>query len=250
MGMLTSIAEGVYGFEQDLRLPGGMRLPSRTTIVRLADGGLVVHSPLSFDEAAVRAIDDLGEVKALVAPSCIHYLFLKAATERWPRARVLGAPGLERKSVGVAFEPLPAEGFLESLGEGDELVVLRIDGIPYITEHVFLHRASRSLVVSDLLFNVHRSDSFGMRMFLRCVGAWQKPAQSRMWRWFTKNRAAAQQGVVKVLGWDFERIVMAHGDPIEKDAPTTLRSALPWLLRPIGSQKLLGSGGLAASRRE
>ncbi|WP_157906438.1 MULTISPECIES: hypothetical protein [Sorangium] len=37
-----------------------------------------------------------GEERALVAPSRLHHLFLKAASERWPRASVLGAPGCWR----------------------------------------------------------------------------------------------------------------------------------------------------------
>lgn len=222
--MLTKITDDIWGYEQDLRLPAGMRLPSRSTIVRLADGGVVVHSPLGFDDAAVNAIEDLGEVKTIVAPSCIHYLFLEAATKRWPQARVLGAPGLEKKVKGIAFDPLPHDGVIDGLGS--DLVVRRIDGVPYITEHVFLHRPTGSLVVTDLVFNLHACSSWGMRLYLRCMGAWQKTAQSFVWRVLTRDKSAAAQSARAVLGWHFDRIVVAHGDVVTADAHATLERAL------------------------
>src|SRR5271170_8206523 len=95
--MLHLIADDVWGHEQDLRLPGGLPLPCRATVIRLRDGGLVLHSPLAIDDATARELAALGEVRALVAPNCVHWLFLKGAMERFPRARVFGAPGLERK---------------------------------------------------------------------------------------------------------------------------------------------------------
>ena len=238
--MLTPIAENVFGFEQDLRLPGGMRLPSRTTVVRLAAGGVVVHSPLAIDAAAGKAIDELGEVKAIVAPSCVHYLYLKAATERWPKARVLGAPGLEKKVPGLPFEALPHHGAIAGLGDDGELEVRCIDGVPTMTEHVFLHRASRSLVVADLVFNIRRCPSFMMRMFLRFVSrAYGGTAQSNMWRWFTKDAAAAAESANAVLAWDYERVVVAHGDVVEADAREQMRVALAKMTAAAPRSKLL-----------
>lgn len=219
--MLDRIADDVFAFTADLRLPGGMSLPSRTTLLRRGDK-VLVHSPLAIDDARAAEIDALGEVDAIIAPSCIHYLFLKAAIARWPSARVLGAPGLEKKVPGVGFTPLPPSGEVEGL------CVRRIDGFPYIGEHVFLH--DRTLVVTDLVFNVHAVRDAGMKMFLRIVGAWDKPAQSRFWRYlFSRDVHAGARAVRDVLSWDFDRVVVAHGDVIESDAKATLSSALAWL---------------------
>lgn len=237
--MLAKITDGIWGYEQDLELPLGMRLPSRSTIIRRSDGGLVIHSPLGFDEETAKAIDDLGEVKTIVAPSCIHYLFLEAATKRWPKARVLGAPGLEKKAPvkGVAFEPLPHEGVVDGLGE--DLVVRRIDGVPYMTEHVFLHRPTGSLVVTDLVFNIHRCSSWGMRLYLRCMGAWEKTAQSAVWRVLTKDKSAAGESARAVLAWDFERLVVSHGDVVTENAHATLETALTKMLSVPGAVRAL-----------
>lgn len=229
--MLTPIADDLWAFEEDLRLPG-IRLPSRTVVVRLSDGRVMIHSPLAIDDARARAIEAIGEPSLLVAPSCVHFLFLKKAMDRWPSARVLGAPGLEKKVRGLAFEPLPQSGAPEVLA-GD-LAVRRVEGFPYIGEHVFFHEKTRTLVCTDLVFNIHEARGLGLPIFLRLVGAWKKLAQSRFWRFLARDRAAAAASVADVLAWPFERIVMAHGDVVEADGRDRLASALRWITgRPV-----------------
>jgi hypothetical protein len=221
--VLDPIAEDVFAFTDDLRLPGGMKLPSRTTLVRRA-GKVLIHSPLAIDDARAAEIEALGDVDAIVAPSCIHYLFLAKAIARWPNARVLGAPGLEKKIPGVAFEALPTTGEIEGLR------VRRIEGFPYIGEHVFLDERSGTLIVTDLVFNVHAVRDLGMKTFLRAVGAWNKTAQSRMWRYlFARDVGAGARSARDILAWDFDRVVVAHGDVVTTDAKSHLSTALAWL---------------------
>ncbi|WP_437958273.1 hypothetical protein WME76_00540 [Sorangium sp. So ce119] len=243
--MLRAIAEDVWAYEKDFKMPFG-DLPSRTTVVRRADGGVVIHSPLAFDDAAAAAIDALGEVRALVAPNCFHHLFLKAASERWPRASVLGASGLEKKLSGLRFTPLPRSGVAPEIG--DDLGVRLVEGVPYITEHVFLHARSRTLIVTDLVLNVHEVRNFGMKVFLWLGGAWNKTAQDHLWRLLMRDRAAAARSVADILAWDFDRVVVAHGDVVEGDAKERLRRAVAWIggattLLPAASPAEPGEAG-------
>ena len=80
--------------------------------------------------------------------------------------------------------------------------------------------------MTDLVFNVHECRGMGMPLFLRAVGAWQKLGQSRMWRFFTKDRAAARRSFDDVLTWDFDRHVMAHGEAVDTAAQPLLAAAL------------------------
>lgn len=236
--MLRSLTDDVWTFECDLRVAPGFYLPARSTIVRLSNGKLVVHSPLgplAADDATAQSVEALGEVTALVAPNCLHWLSLKAAAARWPRARVFGTPGLERKNVGTGFTALPSIGAFE-----DELMVRRVEGMPNLFEHVFLHPRSRTLIVTDLVFNVHRCRGFAMPLALRCVGAWKRLAQSRALRFMTKDPVQAAHSVLDVLAWDFDRLVMAHGDVVESNARQKLAAALASMTNQ-GSKGLLGS---------
>jgi hypothetical protein len=239
--MLQRIAEDVWAHDNDIRMPGGLRLPCRATIMRLSDGGLVLHSPLAIDDATAREIDALGDVRFIVAPNCYHWMSLKAAKERYAKARVLGSAGLAKKLGAFAFEPLPESGAIDGM---NGVRVERIKGAPSMDEHVFLHEPSRSLLVTDLMFNVHQCRSFGMRLVFRLTGTWKKTTQSRMWRFFVKDREAAARSASVVLSWDFDRVVVAHGDVVEDDARERARQALSWMTN--GAPPLLGAGSILA----
>jgi hypothetical protein len=147
---------------------------------------------------------------------------------------------LAKKLGSFEFEPLPESGRISGM-EG--IRIERIQGAPWIQEHVFLHEGSRSLVVGDLMFNIHECRSFWMRLVLRLGGTWKKVGQSLEWRRLVKDRAAAARSAADVLGWDFERVVVAHGDVIENDAREQARRALAWMTK--GAPKLLGTGSVA-----
>jgi hypothetical protein len=185
----------------------------------------MLHSPVPVDDEDARAIALLGEVTTIVAPSVYHWLFVEAAKKRWPGARVLAAPGLEKKLGGVKLELLPASGQIDP-----DVVVERISGAPKLDEHVFHHVPSRSLVVTDLLFNVNEGSNLIGSLVLRAMGAWRKPAQSRMWRFVVEDRQKAAESAARLLAWDFDRTIMAHGDILEGDAPARTRAALAWML--------------------
>lgn len=228
--MLRPIAENVWAHETSLRMPGGVHLPSRATVIRASNGGLLLHAPLPLDAAVAAELARLGEVRWIVAPSAMHWLFVEGAKERYPHAEVLGAPALQRKLPGVPLTPLPARGALDP-SLGDELEVLHIEGAPYMDEHVFLHRPSRTALVTDLLFNVRRSESFVTRFVLRLMGTLGKTAQSRMWRLLVRDREAAATSASHLLDWDFRRLVMAHGDLLEDSAHARATAALGWMSR-------------------
>jgi hypothetical protein len=220
--VLNPIGEEIWDLRQDIRVPGGILLPSRTIVFRLAQRKLLLWSPVAIDDEDAKAVDALGEVAWVVAPSRIHFFFFRAALERWPQARALGAAGLEKKIPGVAFDPLPESGMIAG-----ELRVQRIEGFPYIDEHVFSR--DKTLLVTDLLFNVQEARGFAAPIFLRAVGTWKKPAQSRLWRVLLKDREAARRTLGEVLAWDFDRVVMAHGDDVVDDAHGAVKNALAWL---------------------
>ncbi len=236
--MLTQIAKDVWSQDEDLRLRGGMIMPARATIVRLPGGELVIHSPLPIDDQVAAELASLGEVRFLVAPNRLHWMFVKGAITRYPNARVIAAPGLERKLPDVALTPLPASGRIE--GMGDDLRVQRIEGAPTMTEHALYHERSQSLIVTDLLFNVQRSKGFMAGLFLRLVGAHGKTAQSRVWRMVVADRVAAARSAAAVLSWDFERIVVAHGDVVSDAAHERARLALAWMTARA-PERLLGA---------
>src|SRR5262245_17079418 len=85
------------------RLPGGVRMPLCSTVIRLPDRSLLLYSPIAFDAALAAEVDALGDVAYIFAPNLLHHLHVGAAATRWPRARIYGAPGLAAKRPDLTF---------------------------------------------------------------------------------------------------------------------------------------------------
>jgi hypothetical protein len=225
---LQTVATDVWSVEHPMRFPGGVRLPSRMTIIRLPAGDLLLHSPIPIDDGLAGEIAALGPVAHLVAPNLFHHLFLARALERYPQALLTAAPGLAEKRpelpvADVLGDEAPAawEGVIEQR-------VIR--GAPRLNEVAMLHRPSGTLIVSDLVFNVREPRGWATSLVLRLMGTHKRLRQSRLWRLYTRDRAQLRQSLEAVLGWDFGRVLPGHGDPFEGDARAALREAL-WVVR-------------------
>lgn len=64
----------------------GLPFPTRMTVVRLADGGLWVHSPIAELHGLGDAVAALGPVRHLVAPNWLHYAWVTAWQRRFSLA--------------------------------------------------------------------------------------------------------------------------------------------------------------------
>lgn len=221
--MLTKIAEDVWAATDGLRMPLGVRFPVRMTVLR-SEGQVVLISPVAVDDALAAEIDALGAVTAIVAPNLLHHLFLAAAAARWPDAKLYGPRGLASgKRKELAFDGTP-----DALGvPGIDVVPLA--GVPSIDEHVVVHRASRTLVVTDLVFNV-REGNWMTRFVLTWVSdAFGAPKTSRLWRMATRDQGAFAESLRRVLAHDFDRMIVAHGEIVETDAKAVLVGLSGWL---------------------
>lgn len=219
---LRELAPGLWCADARVGLGGGVEFPARMTVVRLPDGTLWVHSPLELSDALSREIEALGPVRHLVAPNLFHHLFLVAAAERWPDARVWAPEGLEKKQKALRIDAR-----LDAAADWDgAFETLPIEGARSISEWVFFHRPTRTLIVTDLVFNVDDSPRGMTRLMLRLTGALGRLARSRVWTMLVRDRGAFGASVRRLLELDFERVVPAHGAVLEQDAKAALTEVL------------------------
>lgn len=212
---MESLARDVWQVSgPSIRIPGGGKLPTAATVIRLADARLLVYSPIDFDDTAAAAVAAVGEVAHLVIPSALHHLFAGAATRRWPKATVSAAPGVRAKQPDLRIDRELPGG---DLGAGIEAEL--IGGTPKLNEVVLFHRPSGTLVCADLFFHIAHPESLRTRLVLALAGTGGgRLAQSREWSWLRKDRAAARASVDRILGWPIARVAMCHGAPVEIDA--------------------------------
>ncbi|MEM9175045.1 MAG: DUF4336 domain-containing protein [Myxococcota bacterium] len=221
---LRTLASGVWVVDHDFKVAGGVAIGTRTTIVELRDGALWVHSPGPLTPDLREAVEALGRVRCLVAPNLWHHLYVEDWRAAWPEARLYAVPGLAEKQANVTVD--------EELGEAapaawkGEIEQLPIAGMARMNEFVFLHSATGTLVLTDLCFNMQESDSWWTRVFMRINGIWQRFGASRLFKTMVDDRAALVRSVERILDWDFERIVVAHGDVVERDGRPTFEAAL------------------------
>ena len=234
---LRPIADGLWTMDILKRFPLGVRLPVRGTVVRLAGGGLWVHSPTPLSPELGAAVDALGPVRHLVGPSRLHHLSLGPWAARYPAAQLWAAPGLAKKRADLSF----AGDICGASDAGappppwaDEIQPLPLLGAPGLGEVAFVHRASQTLICTDLLFNVRQPATRLTALLLTMMGTRGRFAMSRVWRRYTKDRAALKASVERLLACEFTRVVPAHGEVFAGDGTLNVRdatrTALSWMV--------------------
>jgi len=204
-------------------------LPARMTVVR-EPTGLVLISPIPIDDQLADELAALGPVRHIVAPNKFHYAYLAAARERYPSATAHGPAGLEEKIGAPLDRPLTAT-------EHDfaTLEPMAIAGAPKVDEFVFLHRPTRTLVTTDLLFNMKKPPALLSGLLLRLLSrAIGRPAMSRLWQFLASDRNALLDSLDQVLAADFDRLIVAHGDVIDRGGRQALADGTAWLRRKAG----------------
>jgi hypothetical protein len=191
--IVEAIADGVWQVPgPSLRFIGGVKVPSRSTVVRLSDGGLLVYSPI----AEMHDVGALGTVTHVVEPNKLHHLFVDAARERWPAAT------FHQRELAI---------------DDPAIDVAHIDGAPKIDETVVFHRPSGTLVVADFVFNM-TAENLRTRFAFALTGVGgDRVAQSREWKWARTDRAAARASVERVLAWPIQRVAFCHGESVAID---------------------------------
>ncbi|HRE92447.1 MAG TPA: DUF4336 domain-containing protein [Myxococcota bacterium] len=212
-----------------VKMMPGLWLPTRMTIVKMAQGELALHSPIPIDDALAQSIAELGEVTLILAPNNFHNLFLRKACERYPQAQVWGSPGLPKKKPDLVFTGLLDKGTRPPWS--DVLTPFFLDGAPGMSETVFIHRPSKSLIAVDSFFNLRSAKNGFSRFMLKFTSSYGKAAQSRIWRMMVKDRKAMAESTRPLLAEDFDRVVMAHGAVVDQDAKTTFEKAAAWLYK-------------------
>lgn len=213
----------------------GMPYPTRMVVLRLADGGLWLHSPIAMTPPLIAALRALGPVAHLVSPNFIHYAGLPAAQAAFPEARCWAAPGVRDRAAhhGAAIRwdadlaPAPPPDWA---GQIDQLI---LTGSRAYSEVVFFHRASRSLILTDAIENMPAAGMpFWMRPLARLGGVMAPhggmPRDIRA----SFDRQILHGHVTRMLGWAPERVIFAHGDWFRTDGAARLRQCFAWLLPP------------------
>ena len=234
MENLDEIAPDVFLQQHPLSMLG-CKMGRMVTVIRLASGKLVIHSTAEFSAADVEAIRALGEPVALMEATCFHDTYAKAGREAFSEIPYFVPPGFPEAEALDATDLVSGCGSIPG-DDADELEVIEIGGMPKIREHALYHRPSKTLIVADLIFNLPPDVGSWSQLFLRATaGIKEFPGMSRLFRFMIKDRSAFASSMETIAARDFDRLVVAHGDPIEHNAKAKLLGLLErFALAPRG----------------
>lgn len=227
--MLREIAADLWIAEEPLRYLG-FEVGRRMTVVRLADGELLIHSPVELSTEVQAALDRLGEVSFIVPASQLHgHLYMEQYRDAYPRAKLFAAPGLDRRRTDLRFD-----GQLASVPEPEwrrDLDQMAFEGHRRLHEIEFFHVRTRTLITGDLCCNFGPQWPFLTRLMAqgRVRPRLGPPTECRVLGIF-RDRRAVRRSLERILEWDFDRILPGHGEIVESGGKEKFKRDFAWLL--------------------
>jgi len=217
---MQKVGDDLWVHDDSMKL-AGTKLRLRMTVVKLSDGSLWLHSVTALSPQLKQEIDQLGKVKYIVAACNAHNTWLQDWCEAYPDAEAYVSAGIPRK-VPLSNYHILRDG-LENVWS-DDLEWEYMPGVPFFNETVFFHKQTRSLIVTDLIQNYPDEVPTGFAGVMTkyifqpmgfkgtCVAPPLKMG------FMIKDKPKFAEFIRSVQDWDFERIIVTHGDIIEENA--------------------------------
>lgn len=237
---LKPVAPGLWVCDGPVISFYGLPFPTRMTVVQLEGGGLFVHSPVELSAGVVAEVTALGPVEHLIAPNWIHYAHVPAWQAAFPGATTWAAPRVQERAAAFRVRlhvDHPLDGGVPAAWTG-QIEQLLARGSDVHQEVVFFHRATRTLLLTDLIENFEA----------QCCPAWTRPllllagtrdpdgkAPIDMRLSFRFGEGGRGMGLLRaaveqMLAWDPERVILAHGRWYRTNGTAELRRAFRWAL--------------------
>ncbi|MBT8445623.1 MAG: DUF4336 domain-containing protein [Gammaproteobacteria bacterium] len=227
--MLEEFAPSLYVVDGPIVSFYGFPYPTRMALVRLEDGSVWAWSPVALSAEMIDAVNAVGPVRHIVSPNKIHHLFLAEWSRQWPDARVYAPPGLAKRKPELRFDAELGDTPDPAWAEEIDQVIFR--GSLAMEEVAFFHRASRTAIICDLIQRHPEAAMTGWKGMLMRLDSLVGPRGStpREWRASFLKRSKARAARDKVLGWNPERLLIAHGECAQSGATPIIGEALSWI---------------------
>ena len=206
----------------------GLQFGARLTIARLRDNTLWVYAPFAISDEDEAAIRECGDVAHVVAPNPFHFQEIGDFTQRFPDAQLWVVPALATKLDELPHLPLhsmPPDWNQDFDGQ-------LFDAALGYEEWILHHRATKSLILTDLVLNIPHPDNPLGRVVGALLDEGRGCKSSRLVRaavYGGRDLKRAREQVGEILRWDFRRVIMAHGAIVARDGKRILRRGLRWI---------------------
>eukprot|EP01083_Nonionella_stella_P097077 272903_1 len=196
---------------------------ARCSVIRLSNGKYLVHSPSPMDDAFERFLHDKS-IEYIVAPGNYHYFNVALWSQKYPKAKVLIAPGVEYKAhnlkssaiYGMLHDNYVDQDVNSVFNNDFELSLIR--GFSEINEVAMLHKETSTLILLDVMEYVTTEyyDYFN-RLGHLCwflFGMHNKALPAPEYQFSLKHKLLAKDAFDKIMSWEFNKIIINHGQNI------------------------------------
>lgn len=214
----------------------GLPFSTRMTIVRLGNGDLWLHSPTAFNKDIAGQLSELGPVRHLIAPNWIHYAYIADWQAVYPESTAWAAPGVAERAASRKVEmridhDLGSSAEQPWVGQIEQLIA---EGSKVHREAVFFHKASGTLILTDLIENFEAANVPWWMAILGRLGGivapnGQMPRDMRMT--FRGHNDQLRAAIEQMIEWAPKQIILAHGKWFENNAVAELRRAFAFVLK-------------------
>lgn len=201
----------------------GVKFSSRTTLIKLSDQSILIHSPCNISAELKDEILKLGDVSYIIAPGNFHHLHIKSAQQAFPKAKTYICQGIEKKQPDLKYD-----GFLSGNPICNDFEQQMTVGSKIMNEVAFLHKDTKTLILVDLIENIGnktKNIGLGIKLWWFIFRMWNKPKPAPEYQLGWQDKKLAAQALQKILSWDFEKIILAHGDLIVENAKEIAKTA-------------------------
>ncbi|PSW21846.1 DUF4336 domain-containing protein [Photobacterium sanctipauli] len=214
---------------QDMPLKmSGIPVGARMTVIKLDEQKLLIHSPIQLTTKLQLELSKLGQVHAIVTPNMNHHLFLSEWWLAYPDAYFFAPPGLQNKRTDLAFDDALSAHSPKIWQHQLYQTLLR--GSDRMEEVIFCDPESKTLIVGDTLAWLKPSTNICTQMLGLINGCYLNPAMPYYWRRTFNDKTRLRQSLQEILTWPFERIILSHGQVIDRGGKDSFHHAFRWAL--------------------
>lgn len=183
----------------------GLIFPAKTIIIQEDNTYIISPGPLQ-----IKDVPNVGKIH-FIAPNGFHHFHLAHMKKLFPSASFYGPKRAMRQS-GVELLPLS-----DLNNNKDHIKLISIHGHKTLAETCFYYEHSKTLIVTDIFFNLNHEMSLASAMWFKLFGVYHQVATSKLLQLTMNNKGQFYNSLNQLLDFPFETIILNHGDSISRD---------------------------------
>ncbi len=179
------------------------------TVARLHGGGLLIHSAIALDEAAMQRLEAWGSPSILLIPHIRHRMDAPRFKRRFPGLRIFAPPGALAKARAV----VPVDGTYAEVPPDPAFSLELLDGTAQ-AEGALLVRSQdgTSVILNEVVFDLEPPKNRLLRAVVKLAGFGPGPRVTPVVRLeMVKNGAALADHLRRLAALpDLVRLIVSH----------------------------------------